>query len=114
MEVSANSAEPPEMKRNFRKDERRKDGSVGQQYSYSRNDEFVTRMEVSANSAEPPEVEMDFKFISWTLKIHAYFISTQVEGLANSAEPLQRKKDERHKDGSISQYYNVYGANYKL
>jgi len=101
VEVSAKSAEPPAAERDLRKDERHKDYSISQQYwtLYSRNDEFVTRMEVSANSAEPPansaeppEVEMDFPFISWTLKIHAYFISTQVEVLANSAEPPAAEK----------------------
>ena len=74
VEVSTNSAEPPETERDCRKYERHEDGSIDQQNgtSYITNNEFVTQMEVSANSAEFPEVKMDFKFILWTMKIHTY------------------------------------------
>ena len=62
MEVSTNSAEPPETERDCRKDERHEDGSIDQHYGTSdiTNNEFVTQMEVSANSSEFPEVKMDF------------------------------------------------------
>jgi len=85
VEVSANSAELPEMERDCRKDERHEDGSIDQQYgtSYITNNEFVTQ-KVSANSAEFPEVKMDFKFILWTLKIHAYL--SQHNGSINRTE----------------------------
>ena len=94
MEVSTNSAEPPETERDCRKDERHKDGSIDQHYgtSYITNNEFVTQMEVSANSAEFPEVKMDFKFILWTLKIHAYLsqhneVSTTQNEASNYNKP---------------------------
>ena len=79
VEVSTNSAEPPETERDCRKDERHED-------------EFVTQMEVSANSAEFPEVKMDFKFILWTLKIHAYLsqhneVSTTQNEASNYNKP---------------------------
>ena len=80
--------------RDCRKDERHEDGSIDQQYgtSYITNNEFVTQMEVSANSAEFPEVKMDFKFILWTLKIHAYLsqhneVSTTQNEASNYNKP---------------------------
>ena len=94
MEVSANSVEPPETERDFKKMNVHKDGSIGQQYwtSYTRNNEFVTRMEGLANSAEPPEVEMDLDLFHGHWKNHAFFYLSTSWSIKH-AEPFAAEKE---------------------